>query len=268
MAKLGLVDWPADRVVALSGRAASLRLPVTVRNDSVEPGHLAEVAFAEVRLEGKGDPIRLEAAPVGVNLAANQTARLQVRLRLDPATPPGHYRGEVRLGEMTRPVEIDVLADAELAIRPQPAVIDAAAGATQTVAVAFENRGNVPLTIDLAGGYPLGEEDPIAPDRLEGPEGGEALERVLGALFTRRRAPTLKAAGEVTLGMPSGPLHLEPGASRTSAVSVTLPDKLPATARHHVFVPLYDTDLHLVIVTAAKSRPPGKGGTRKQGAAA
>ncbi len=256
MGALDLVDWPADRTLALSGSAAALRIPLAVRNGSTETVHLAEASLAEVRLAGKGPPLRLEPIPVQMSVVGHGVGRTQLRLRLDPATPPGRYEGEIKFGALVRPVTIDVLPDVRLEVRPAPLVVDAAQGLEPSVTVAFENRGNVPLTIDVTGHYPLAEEAPVAPDRLEGESQGEnPLAAIFDKLIGRDPTPVLIPFGLIELAMAGGTAPLAAGASLVAQVSLKLPKTLSPSARYHCFAPVYATDLHIVIVTAAK--PPG-----------
>ena len=268
MAALDLVDWPADRILTLSGSAGALKLPLALRNSSAKPLQLAEASLAEVRLVGgDGRPLRTDPVPIQVSVAPNGTASARLRLRLDPATPPGRYEGKVKLGNLERSVAIEILAEVKLAVRPAPVMIDAAAGPEQQFAVAFENRGNVPLTIDLAGDYPLGEEVPIAPDRIEGaPAEGNPLGAIFDLLVGRTPSPTLVPFGVLKLAMPGGAQVLQPGEARSAEVSASLPKDLSPVARYHTFAPLYAADLHIVIVTGAKSSPtPAKPARRPKG---
>ena len=261
MGALEFADGPATKPLALSGSAAGLKLPLALRNTTGQVQHLATASFADVRLAGGGPPLRIEPVPVLLNVAGDGVLRTQLRLRLDPATPPGHYEGLVKLGDLSRPVAIDVLPEPSLAIRPQPLVFDAAQGPQQRLDVAFENTGNTPLTIDLAGAYPLGQEVqvPTATTTTSTPTGsGPAL----SALFGARERPNLVAAGTVQIGLAKGPEVLAPGEARTLGVTVGLGNPLSPTARYHLYAPVYAADLHIVFVTAAKtptSTPRTKG---------
>jgi hypothetical protein len=266
MGALDLVDWPADRTLTLSGSTGALRIPLALRNSSAEPLQLAEVSLADVRLAGGGAPLRTQPAPIQLSVAGNGVTRAQLRLRLDPATPPGRYEGEVTMAGLRRTVAIDVLPEVKLGIRPAPVVVDAAAGPEQRFTVAFENRGNVPLTIDLTGDYPLGEEVPIAPDRIDkGSAAGNPLAAIFDRVIGRAPAPTLVPFGALKLAMPGGPELLQPGEARTAQVSVSLPKDLSPIARYHLFAPLYAVDLHIVVVTGAKPPIPAKPARRPKG---
>ena len=259
MAALDLVDWPADRTLTLSGSAGALRIPLALRNTTAGPLQLAEASLADVRLAGGGRPLRIEPVPVQLSVAGKGVTRAQLRLRLDPATPPGRYEGKVKLGALQRTVAIDVLPEVKLGIRPAPVVVDATEGREQRVTVAFENRGNVPLTIDLTGDYPLGEEVSIPPGRIEDAATADnPLAAIFDRVIGRAPAPTLVPFGVLKLAMPGGAEHLQPGEARTAEVSVSLPKGLSPIARYHLFAPLYAVDLHLVVVTGAKSPTPPK----------
>lgn len=263
MAELDLVDWPADRTLAVSGPAAALKIPLTLRNASGEPAQVAEASLAEVRLAGTGAPLRAEPVPLQIVVGGHGVGRAQLRLRLDPATPPGRYEGQVRLGDLARSVAIEVLPEAKLQIRPAAFVVDAAKGREQVVVAAFENRGNVALTIDVRGAYPLAVEHAAASDRLESEAAENPLAAVMDRLLERTPRPALESFGELELAMPGGPRPLEPGGAVTIEIAVRLPARLAATARYHAFVPVYAEDLHIVVVTAAKP-----GGPRPKGAKA
>ena len=254
MGALEFADGPATKPLALSGSAAGLKLPLALRNTSGQVQHLATASFADVRLAGGGPPLRIEPVPVLLNVAGDGVIRTQLRLKLDPATPPGHYEGLVKLGDLSRPVAIDVLPEPGVAIRPQPLVVDAAQGPQQRLDVAFENTGNTPLTIDLAGAYPLGQEVPVpTPAATTTAPAPSTPVPGLSGLFGERPRPNLIAAGTVQIGLAKGPEVLAPGEARTLGVTIALGNPLSPTARYHLYVPVYAADLHIVFVTAAKT---------------
>jgi hypothetical protein len=254
MAALELADWPADQTLAVSGEAGSLRIAFNLRNESDRAIKVAEMSLANVKLGGDGAPLRTAPIPVGLVAPAKLTTLAKVRLRLDPATPPGLYEGGVRLAHLERPVAIEVIEQVSLAIQPAPVVIDAALGRKQRFSAAFENRGNVPLTIDVTGVYPLGLEQPFAASRaLRAEEGVARLGQLLDEALGLTEGPAVIKVGTAELSMPNGPASLAPGASATLTIEIALPEGLAPAARHHVFAPVYASDLHVAIVTAAKS---------------
>lgn len=268
MASLDLIDWPADRTVAVSGSPAGLRLPLVLRNATPGVVHVAEVSLADVRRVGGGPPLRLDPVPIAINIAADGVARTQLRLRLDPATPPGRYEGRIALGDQSRTVAIEVLAEAKLSVRPEPLVVDVAAGLKQLLMVSAENRGNIPLTIDLAGDYSVGEEVPIAQGPAVSGRTADRLAALLDQITGRGAAPTLVSFGTAQLDQPGGARVVAPGEAQVVAVTLALPKGLAPSARYHLFAPLYAASLHLVIVTAAKTTATAVTPKRTKGAVA
>jgi hypothetical protein len=257
MGALDLVDWPADRTLTLSGSAGALRIPVTLRNDAADPARLAEASLTDLRLAGGGPLLRLDPMPMQLSVAGHGVGRTQLRLRLDPATPPGRYEGQLRLGDLVRPVAIDVLPSVKLNIRPAPVIVDSAQSLAPVVAVSFENRGNVALTLDVSGHYPLAEEAPVAADRLDrAGEGDNPLAAIFDKVIGREPTPVLIPFGVLEMTMLGGPAPLEPGASLVATVALKLPANLSPSARYHTFAPVYASDLHIVVVTAVKSPAP------------
>jgi hypothetical protein len=268
-AALDLVDWPSDRTLALSGPADALRLPLTLRNPAAGVRSLSEISLSDLRLVGGGPPLRLDPVPVGLHVVGGGMISARLRLRLPPSTPPGRYEGKIQIGELTRAVAIEVVAETKLGVRPAPVVVDAGSGQTHRFAGSFENRGNVGLTLDLSGTYPLGEEVRVAPKAADD---GRATEDRLGALLDRLtgrgETPILVPFGSAELRQPGGPLALAPGETRVVSLELALPGSLSATARYHLYAPVYATDLHVVIVTAAKSATPPRAPRRAKGAVA
>lgn len=265
MAGLDLVDWPAERTLTVAGSPRTFQFPIILRDLAGGQTPIVEATFADMRPVGGGAPIRIAPAPVQLRFAGGGDASGRVRLRLDPGTPPGRYVGRMRVGDVSRSVAIDVLPEPRLDVRPAPLIVDAAAGREQRMIVALDNRGNVPLTIDLSGAYPLAEEAPVAPDKLDaaGP-----LATMFDRLLDRAQAPTLiPFDGTLELAMPDGAEKLDPGASLTLSISLALPPTLSPTARYHAFAPVYDSDLHVMIITAAKPPLPHRSAKRKGAAA-
>lgn len=259
MAATDSVDWPTDQPLLISGGPSSLRVAVTVRAVSDPARAMPRAVLTE--LAGAGGR---EALVRSIGMT-----RGQLRLRLDSATPPGRYEGGIELNGVARPVVIDVVATADIAIRPLPVLIDRGGGKAQTIAFAAENRGNVTLMIDVTGDYSLGEEIAIFPERAVR-EREDALER-LADLFARtigtRAQRAMREVGAVTLSMPGGAVPIAPGEAATITIAVTMPDGLSPGRRYRAFVPIYTADLELVVVTATKPLPKEQPRERNRGTA-
>jgi hypothetical protein len=253
-----LLDWPADQPLRMSGPPASFRFSVSMTDVPPTTVDQQQVVLVDVCADA-GAALKPRSLTLGLGAVAGGAATGTARLRLDPGTPPGIYTGQIKIGDATRPIEINVVEQVKLSIRPAPLVFDRASGLSQTFAVTFENKGNVALTIDVSGDYPLGLELPITSGRGndDAPSGLEQLTNLFSGLLGTRGRPALRDIGTINLAMPQGALRLEPGATQTGLVRVTVPDSLAQAARFRAYVPVYIADLEIAVVTASKkSRPP------------
>ena len=254
MAGRGPAGAPAAPPLRLSGTPSSLRTAL-----STPAGQPAQAVPVEMK-SPSGDAVAFRSATLVGG---------QVKLRLDPATPPGRYAGAIDLNGATQPIELDVLDSVALRLRPASPVVDLAVGREQRLNVAVENRGNVALTIDVTGDYPLGEELPLLREE-PAPQDGDGMRRLVDLLSRAGgmgRGRPLREVGKVALAMPDGAFRLEPGATRIVSVAATFPEDLSATARYRAFIPLFSEDLELIAVTAAKRAPRARATVpRKRGA--
>ena len=257
MAAFDLVDWPAERTLRVTGSPSSLRVPLILSNssDSLQAG--GAPVLVELR-NAEGQLLPVQSVGTLPAVAARGVAPGRLRVRLDPTTPPGSYAGSITVAGVTRSLQIDIVETIALALRPAPLVVDLTAGLTQRAAISVENRGNIVLTIDLAGDYPLGEELPLLAGAAPKPEAADGIEKLLALLQPpARRAPPLREIGKIGIAMPQGATRIEPGATATIALDLKLPEALAPTARYRAFIPLYDEDLVIAVVTAAKLKSPG-----------
>jgi len=256
MAVLDLVDWPAERTLRVAGSPSSLRVPITLANASETMLVGATPELVELK-NAAGQTLPVQSVGSLPAVAAGAVAPSRLRVRLDPSTPPGRYEGRIVVAGVTRALQIDIVETVALALHPAPLVIDLAAGRSQRTAISVENRGNVALTVDLGGNYPLGEELPLRGGADIPAERAEGVEKLLALLHPAApRALPLREVGTISLAMPNGPARIEPGAAATVPLDLTLADGLAPTARYRAFIPLYDQDLAIILVTAAKSTSP------------
>lgn len=268
MASPELLNWPAGRPVYVSGPPGGLRFPVKI--GPAPAGALALHKASLIDIRGpSGHALVARSVKVGFAGGEANTIEGRVRLRLDPATPPGRYAGSVEIAGVARSIEIDVLEQVDVAIRPSPLILDLSLGLSQQRRVTFENRGNVPLRIDVASEYPIGEETPVVPASgiNTGARDAEQLVDILDELLGAHRRAPLKRAGAVRLTMAGGSFELAPSAIRDAEVELIVSGDLLESARYRAFVPVYNSDLEIVVVTAAKhsaapSRASGKASRR------
>jgi hypothetical protein len=253
-----LLNWPVNQSLRVSGPPGSLRFPVSMAKVPDATLTQQAVALVNVRTE-TGVKLQTRSLTLGLGVVAN-TAQGTARLRLDPGTPPGLYSGNIEIGGLTRPIEINVVEQVKLSIRPSPLVFDRARGLSQIIPVTFENKGNVALTINVSGTYPLGEELPITSSHSgESADAGiEHLTEIFSGLLGSRGRPALREVGKLVLAMPHGEIQLEPGLVQTGFVQMTVPDGLSPSARFRAYVPVYIADLEIAVITATK-QPPAPG---------
>lgn len=258
METVNLTGWPAERTLTVIGPADRLQIPFVLQWRSGEAPPSAEPL--RVELTGPtGEPVPVQLTGGLPVVTSGATAPGRLRLRLDAATPPGRYEGRLIAAGVERPLRIDIVETIDFTLRPAPLIIDTSLGTVQRVALSIANSGNVTLTMDLSGSYPLGQEMPLLAGD-DAPEAGRGIGRLLALLpSAQRRIPLLREIGTITIVMPEGPARIEPGAGATIPIDVTLPGDLAATVRYRAYVPFYDEDLAILIVTAAKSMAPAPG---------
>ena len=196
------------------------------------------------------------ARPAPVSLAATihpgQSQRVPLTFDLGRHTPPGEYRGELKIGESTRPLIMHVAEAVRLRISPDQLVIDASAGATVSKRVVLSNEGNVPLTIGEIGRVNLGEELMLclglratiatSNDRTQ------ALEELFAEIIRDDARAVTRQVGALDVRNPAAPLTLQPGEVRPLDLEIHLPENLEANSRYRGRLPLYTADLEFVIV--------------------
>ena len=260
-----LLDWPADQPLQLSGPPGSLRFPVSMAKVPDNAITQQTMSLIDVRAT-TGAALIPRSLKLGLGAFAGDTASGTAHLRLDPGTPPGSYTGDIAIGGVTRSIQINVIEQVKLAIRPSPLVFDRGSGLSQTIPVMFENKGNVALMIDVGGAYPLGIELPMTSIPEDAATGLDQLtDLFLGLLGTRGR-PALRQTGIVDLSMPNGALQLLPGSVQTGLIRITVPADLSPMARFRAYVPVYTADLEIAVVTATKQPPAATPKLRTKGA--
>jgi hypothetical protein len=249
-----LVDWTdGAKVLRVSGKASRIRVPIALLNHGGETLHLATALVQGLHHHLLRQQLPDVTLPLGLSVRPHMAAGSSVRLRLDPSTPAGIYRGDIGVGGQLRPLEITIVEDIALDITPDPLVIAADLGATQRKTVLLRNRGNVALHIDMTGSYPLGEEQPLA-----SADTGSAVEKLIDR-FRPPATPPLTPAGEIRIAMDDPVSVLQPGTEHVFRLSITLPSELRPEARYRATVPLYQADVRVIVVTAVKSaKPPSR----------
>ncbi|MFB0610966.1 hypothetical protein [Aurantiacibacter poecillastricola] len=262
---LQLIEWPDKAPTSASARRSGLTIPLRLKgagSDAIPQAR--EVRVTGLKRAGDGDngkdltAFQVKAAPLILGREGD-TMVGEVSLRLDRTMPPGQYVASLKIAGLQRDVIFDVVEDPSLRIRPSPLVIDVSKGGASEASVSFENRGNIELSIDVRGEYPLGLEEPLAADVTD----TDVVLSVLTAALNRARG-VLTDVGTLGVTMPDGSFTLAPGTARTCRIAVTPNAKLDPVRRYRAFIPLFASELEIAVVTAIKpegDKPaPPKGG--------
>lgn len=146
----------------------------------------------------------------------------EIRLRLPPETPPGHYRGQASVGGEQLGIVVNVEPVSRIRVRPAQSAVDAAAGGHAEFEVVLTNAGNIPFDIPNAGTFDL--------------DSSEGQDRALGRALRAKLEPHERRVdrffeemrelhgGEAQIEVGKGAGALEPGASRTLHCRIAVPD--------------------------------------------
>jgi hypothetical protein len=217
-----------------------------------------------VEVENRGDEeLRLRAVevagagtvPVLSTLAPGSSARVPVRLRLDPHTPPGRREVEVVVGGARTTAVVEVAEHPRARVSPPAVAVRGAPGATVTARVTVANLGNVPIPLDRLGAITLDEDGGVCRSlegalRAEGERGyqavlDEAVRRIAGTRVDHLR---VRAAD---------PAAVEPGETRAVDLQLHLPPDLDAGRTYSGMLRLVGASL-VVQVTAEAAAPKAK----------
>jgi uncharacterized membrane protein len=193
--------------------------------------------------------------PVVSTVAPGDSARVRVRLRLDPHTPPGRREVEVVVGDARTTAVLEVAEHPRVRIRPPAIAVSAAPGATVTARVVIANLGNVPVPLDRLGAVTLDEDGGVCRS-LDGAlraEGENGYQAVLDEAV-RRIAATRVDGLRVRAGDPSS---LEPGETRALDLELRLPPDMTAGRSYSGTLRLVGAAL-LVQVTAEGAPPKAR----------
>jgi hypothetical protein len=140
-----------------------------------------------------------------------------LRIEMPSSTPPGTYKGAVRLGTQKRPVVVEVPPNAHLRLLPNEITLSGVTGDETRASIVAVNRGNV--EIDLPQSPQLRFFESPGLDR----EPGRVFEvRVPGLdpVFARTDELHLSAAAPAQVVLRDGAGPLAPGDERTFEIAV------------------------------------------------
>jgi hypothetical protein len=254
----GVVAIPPDEPITVVGAPGALRISLPLVNSGSSPLVIRDAAIRNVVAREGNRPLVGIGASLTAVLSSGQTSQGQLRLQLDPHTPPGDYVGEIEIAGSTHPLTLTIVERVRLSIDPDPIHLEGAAGSVVRKTVLFRNLGNVPLHVRAGSAVRLGEELPFAPTTMaEIATAGrteDAIRKLLGTLFERRHTRLLKENGAMPVRLVDGDFTLAPGESEGAVIECTLPDDLVPHRRYRAYAPIYDADLAFVIVTTEAER--------------
>jgi hypothetical protein len=193
-----------------------------------------------------------------------QSQRVPLTFDLGRHTPPGEYRGELKVGGRTHPLVMHVAEAVRLRVSPDQIVIDQSAGATVFKRVVLSNEGNVPLTIGEIGGVMLGEELMLClglrATIATVNDKTQPLEELFAEIVRDDARAITRQVGSLEVNNPAAPVVLQPGEVRPLDLEIRLPDNLKSNSRYRGRLPLYTSDLEFVIVPVSdSSKEPSTG---------
>jgi hypothetical protein len=206
----GGVKPVADELLTLRGPPNALDGPV--------PGmSWAEATAApEVSLDAPGAESLLAAF---VTLP-DSTSLVGLRLVLPDATPPGSYRGALRLSKREITLQAEVSADTALALLPASVTASAPQGGTGALGLTAINTGNLPVAVPERQGVGLFATEGL--DRALGSAFGAKVERGLERFDALGSALAHEHGGVMEVRAEAG--SLKPGETREIELELSLPD--------------------------------------------
>jgi len=192
-----------------------------------KPRHLESVIAKPMR-EGAGvtavfDSKQLRSQPiVFARPFGNHATR--VRLKFPPDTPPGSYKGTVRIGDTTHTAVVDIAPEPHLRIVPTNIHLSGTAGQQMTLDFSVVNSGNVVYDIRKVHGFGLfaegGIEDALGAAYRQSERVGQ--ERV--AIVADKLAEA--HGGLARMEIESGAGSIKPDEVKALHASLRLPDNL------------------------------------------
>lgn len=208
-----------------------------------------ELAVRAVEVGGAGT------VPVVATVPPGDSARIRVRLRLDPHTPPGRREVEVVVGDARTTAILEVAEHPRVRISPAAVLVRGAPGATVGARVVVANLGNVAVPLDRLGAVTLDEDGGVCRSldgalRAEGERGyqavlDEAVRRIAG---TRVDGLRVRAADTSAV---------EPGQTRAVDLELRLPPDMTAGRTYSGMLRLVGASL---LVQVAAEGAPAEGG--------
>jgi hypothetical protein len=190
-------------------------------------------------------------------LPPGASGRVAVSFAVPATTPPGVYQAVFEFGGETREVEIEVLAEEQLEIRPSTIVLSGRPGEVVSEEMVFVNRGNVPLAFDVLGMLVLQEEEQIclglqqALAEVQKRQKPEDAHRVFLDTLVASIAERKTDFGRVALD--GGPVTIEAGDAASLRVAFHLPRNMVGGRQYEAV--LHHRTAQISVQIRARGRP-------------
>lgn len=174
---------------------------------------------------------------------------LGLKVKLDPATPPGRYNAALKTKSGTIPVEMHVEARPRISAYPAQFAFTGAAGKKAKVYVTFINKGNVPCEIPQSDSVGIYDDDGIETAFASTyRQDSDKLETLLSHFIGKLREGH---GGLLKLRVPEGHGALPPAGRVAAVIEAQLPSGLkPGHGYHGVWsTPFAD---YAITVTVTK----------------
>lgn len=156
---------------------------------------------------------------------------LRVKLRLDPLTPPGTYRGTASVGGVKFPIVAEVQPRVAIHHEPRIIVLDAAPATTIDVPVTVRNTGNVPTDVPDVSAFVLLDRSGLSDAFFHAigeppPEGKQRVDVLFDDLAASSGGPVTVTAKR------EGKWPLAPGDTGVVTISLAFTDELRPGAQY------------------------------------
>lgn len=160
------VESEEEPLIVLGDRLEFLGKPtqclghVHLHNRSLEKVRIKQIPLVDSRLTGPAE-VSVSHLRVSARLPPGTSLRTSARLLIPSHTPPGKYTAAALVGNVRKPVAVDVLESWDLAVIPADLSVKLHPGERLLRTVQITNRGNMPWDIPKAAVASLEEKDGI-----------------------------------------------------------------------------------------------------------
>ena len=255
-----IVRSPAGKPIDFAGPPGSVTGTVELRNMRAHSVVLRDAGLLD--RSGRLWDAQRQHHFSAIMLRAEQDENVPLTMQLDPATPPGKYAAEFRIGGETRPAVISVAETLLLKASPLRFWI-ANVQDVQRKSIRVTNMGNVPASVVSPGEVELYEDVSEETDLHAAIEAllarnDPTLKDALRALATLLGKARGRPVGKISIRVEESPIVVAPAESRAIELDLTVPRDLSPNRRYRARAPLSTADLDVVVLPSHLAEPKGK----------